>query len=56
MIDIFKTWISELIGLSIFSVFIELILPAGKLKKYVYMMLRCIYSIFNTITNSKYIR
>lgn len=56
MIDIFKTWISELIGLSIFAVIIELILPNGKIKKYVYMIMRNTYSIFNTFSNCKYFK
>ncbi|MEG0074151.1 MAG: stage III sporulation protein AF [Clostridia bacterium] len=37
MITIFKQWIYTIIGVSIFSILIELILPKGNLKKYIYV-------------------
>ncbi|MEG0872562.1 MAG: stage III sporulation protein AF [Clostridia bacterium] len=38
MIDIFKNWISAMLGIGIFITFIQLILPKTNLKKYIYSL------------------
>lgn len=54
MIDFFKTYMEELIFMAVFIVIIELILPKGNMKKYVYsisgviIILLIISPIFNT--------
>ncbi len=45
MINYFKSWIYLLIGISIISLLIELILPKIKIKKYIYMVVGILTSL-----------